>query len=607
MRLTGIRAKNIKPIEAFEASGLSDVVVLAGPNGVGKSRLIWSILEYLRGARTHDIALQFEATSPAEEQAWNKRTLDTSSPLDVSLLRQFLHKNQNRHNFQSGILNFDSDRSIQNIQPYIFSWEAKDPWDELVGWDMTWNVLKHRFQDTLHAIFRKVHNLELKVAAKARELRRQGKTDMKLDFEDPLTPFRDVFSQLLAPKMLLDADIKNQRLTYEYGGQVFGLEALSSGEKEVLNITFDFLLRSPSHCIVFFDEPELHLHPELSYRLLSTMRSIGTKNQFILCTHSPDIISASLDQSVIFVAPKTKSIENQAIVVREDNETNQALRLLGHSIGIVALGKRIVLVEGTATSLDKQLYGSILKSAFSSLVLVPSGGKQTITSFHTVVQNVLEKTLWGVEFFMLCDRDAIPLAADAKQIEAESNGRLRVLPKYHLENFFLDENVLAKVFEQLEPAESWLRSPKAIREELRSLAKGLVSYTVALLVSKDFRLEVGNIDLMPKDCTGKNETEITVKLVQSATSERSRVNDGLDHQKLTDATSRYFKRIETFLEQDDPQWKDIIPGKPLFGQFASKANLDFPRLKNAYIRCSEGMDPSPFRDIYEIFDSFSKL
>lgn len=248
---------------------------------------------------------------------------------------------------------------------------------------------------------------------------------MALDFEDPLVPFKEVFAQLLAPKVLIDAEIKNQRLTYEYEGQVFGLETLSSGEKEVLNITFDVLLRSPSHCIVFFDEPELHLHPELSYRLLNTLRSIGTRNQFILCTHSPDIISATLDQSVIFIAPKKANGGNQAIVVKEDDQTNQALRLLGHSIGIVALGKKIVLIEGNSASLDKQLYGSILRSQFPSLVLVPSGGKQAITSFTAIMENVLEKSIWGVDFFMLCDRDAMPLTAEAVSIQAESKGKLR--------------------------------------------------------------------------------------------------------------------------------------------------------------------------------------
>src|SRR5437868_11962745 len=323
MRLSAIKAQNIKPIEVFEVSALTDVVVLAGPNGVGKSRLVATVLQHLRTFSESGVTLQIEATTVGEEEIWGKKSIDTGIPGDRPLLRKLLQQNQKRRRFQSSILNFDSSRSIENIQPYAFSWDFSDPWNEQVGWDMTWSTLKNRFQDTLHAIFRKVHSLENDIARKARDLQRQGESKMALDFEDPLSPFKEVFSQLLSPKVLHDADIKNQRLTYNSDGQTFGLDSLSSGEKEVLNITFDFLLRAPSHCVVFFDEPELHLHPELSYRLLNTLRSIGVRNQFILCTHSPEIISASLDQSVIFIAPKKADGGNQAIVVKEDDQTNQ--------------------------------------------------------------------------------------------------------------------------------------------------------------------------------------------------------------------------------------------------------------------------------------------
>ncbi len=365
------------------------------------------------------------------------------------------------------------------------------------------------------------------------------------------------------------------------------------------------MLRSPSHCIVFFDEPELHLHPELSYRLLNTLRSIGTRNQFILCTHSPDIISATLDQSVIFIAPKKADGGNQAIVVKEDDQTNQALRLLGHSIGIVALGKKIVLIEGNYASLDKQLYGSILRSTFPSLVLVPSGGKQAIISFTSIMKNVLEKSIWGVDFFMLCDRDAMPLTAEAASIQAGSNGKLRTLSKYHLENYLLDERILAVVFERLEPPDSWLRSPAAIRQELRKMAETLISYTVALLVAREFRLNVGNVDLMPKDCHGKTEREITALLTQSAEEERDRVAKNLDAGAISAATERYFKDLTVALAEDNSRWKDAIPGKPLLAKFASKAKIDTPRLKTAYIHCAEGRDPNPFNELEEIFSSFA--
>lgn len=40
MRISEIYASDIPPVKLFSADQLSDVVVLAGPNGVGKTRLI---------------------------------------------------------------------------------------------------------------------------------------------------------------------------------------------------------------------------------------------------------------------------------------------------------------------------------------------------------------------------------------------------------------------------------------------------------------------------------------------------------------------------------------------------------------------------------------
>src|SRR5207244_9851363 len=107
---------------------------------------------------------------------------------------------------------------------------------------------------------------------------------MNLNFTDPMLPFKKVFSQLLAPKELVDPSARRQTLEFSLDGQVFDITALSSGEREVVNVAFDFLLREPSDCIVFFDEPELHLHPELSHKLIQVLQSIGARNQFILST-----------------------------------------------------------------------------------------------------------------------------------------------------------------------------------------------------------------------------------------------------------------------------------------------------------------------------------
>jgi hypothetical protein len=362
---------------------------------------------------------------------------------------------------------------------------------------------------------------------------------------------------------------------------------------------------------VFFDEPELHLHPELSYRLIQTLQIIGERNQFFLSTHSPDVISASLDRSVIFLAPPSIDpsgvAENQAMPVSEADETNQALRLLGQSIGIVALGRRLVLIEGTQSSLDKQTYGSITRGAFPSLVLVPSGGKHVIESFALVYDTVLSRSIWGVEFFMLCDRDSSPPASLPQTTSAETSGRLRVLPRYHLENYFLDERVWARAFAVMEPATSWLCSPPLIRGEFRRLAEGIISYASALAVAAEFRLNVGNVDLMPDDCHGKSDMELVALLAAKTGYERTRVLSALDDVAIADAAAGYYRALSDSLTNDTDDWKALIPGKPLLGMFAAKANVPTSRAKTMYINAVEGSGLDPFRDILDIFAAFAAV
>lgn len=433
---------------------------------------------------------------------------------------------------------------------------------------------------------------------------KQGEKQMDLDFPDPLEPFKHAFSQLLAPKKLLDAEPKRQQLDYIYDGRHFSIDSLSSGEREVVNIAFDFILRNQSDCIVFFDEPELHLHPELSYKLLQTLRSIGSNNQFILSTHSPDIITASLDNSVIFIAASTEQENNQAIVVKEDDETNQALKSLGQSIGIIALGKKIVLIEGSSTSLDKQVYGMIIKDRFPSLVLVPSGGKTAITSFSTLADNVLERTIWGVEFFMLCDRDALS-PSSLKELKQTNNGRLRVLGRHHLENYFMDEDIWAKVFSCMEPDGSLLRSPTEIKNKFKEIASEMISYAAALMVSSYFREQAGNLDIMPKDCYGKNEEQLIELLSKKSSVEKVRINGILDSEKIVIAIREAVSLLNKSLTEDSDDWKSLIPGKQLLNIFASKVKMNVGRLKLLYLKESEKQEYNPFDEIVKIFSEFN--
>lgn len=450
---------------------------------------------------------------------------------------------------------------------------------------------------------------EKEISRRAIELQRAGTSAMPLDFADPLEPFKDAFGLLLAPKKLLDPDPRSQQLFYEYEGARYPLSSLSSGEREVVNIVFDFILRTSSDCIVFFDEPELHLHPELSYKLLQALRTSGLRNQFVFCTHSPDIITASLDQSVIFLSPPAQESGkpvNQAIAVREDDTTNQALRLLGQSIGVVALGRRLVLVEGASASLDKQTYGLLLKNRFPNLVLVPSGGKNLIRSFSQIVTDVLDRTIWGVGFFMLCDRDAAD-APSIAEIEASAKGRLRFLKRYHLENYFLDPYVIAAMFQDQEPENSWLRNPSAIDTKLREIAREAINYATVLLVSARVRRSVGNVDLMVKGGHALPVDDLALAIAARAKTERERVEGALREPGIEALVRQVHSELSASLEAPSDTWRAEIPGKLVISRFAPAAKMELARFKTLYLATAERTGSNVFDDIIDIFQTFSSL
>jgi hypothetical protein len=543
-----------------------------------------------------------EATSEAERARWQKPILDTRQQNDAMALRQYLQRNQRRNQYMGSFLNFDSDRAIRNVQNYSFSWNIGNPLAEDIGWDVGFTSLHDRYNDVRHSLFRLVESQRREIADQAIELMRSGTAKMSLDFPDVLERFKTAFWQLLAPKRLVDVSLPQQQIYYEFNGNKLSLDTLSAGEKEVVNIVFDFLLRGPQHCIVLFDEPELHLHPELSYKLLQTLAGIGTSNQFVFSTHSPEIISASLENTVVFVTPPRGPADNQAVIVHRDDQTHHALQMLGQSIGVISLGKKLVLVEGEDASLDKQTYGAIVQGSFPEFVLVPVGGKGALRSFDEVRDSILNKTIWGVVFYLLCDRDAVNLLGKGT-LAAAGLKTVKLLPRYHLENYFLDERTLADGFRYLESIESWLCNPGAIREKLREIAATVVPYAVALNVAATVREKVGNVSVMPKGSGGALSREALAQLIlQRVAAEQARVGAGLDKAGIESLVMDDYERLSRAVRDDDPVWQSDLPGRVILSKFAGVAGIQVGRLKQLYLGSAD--KPKVFADIFEIFQTF---
>lgn len=546
-----------------------------------------------------NVEFVIESTCESETQQFGSNNITSDEAVKSQALQQVLQVNKLRRNYQSGILYFESDRSIAKVNPLAFSFDYNDPYLENISWNVPMQPLKGRWTDTQHTIFKKVLALRSQLGSAAIRLGREGKTEMSLGFSDPVEPYKEAFEKLLSPKKLVDPDLQAQKLMYEQNGEKRSIDTLSSGEKEVLNISFDFILRKPSDCIIFFDEPELHLHPELLNRLIKTLQEAGKRNQFFLISHSPEVIASSLDDTVIFLTPEKLDGGNQATILKPNGETTEAPNRLGQSVGVVALGKKIVLIEGQHSSLDKKTYSSIVGNAFPELVLLPSGGKDNLRNFDVVTETILDKTLWGIDFFMLADRDNDVL-------ENSETHRFKLLPRYHLENHFLDSNVIASCFAEMESSDSWLVDPQKIEDELQAIAASMLSYVASLSASQTIRMTAGNVDLMLKKVHSMDEASMLIAAVNKASEELNRVEGALDSTQVENTFRERYAYYSSLLTSGEQGWKHDFPAKQVFAKFCGKANISVGRVKSLYITNSLKLDENPFKEIYAIFDGFAK-
>ena len=73
MHINALSAKDLPPIRRFEIEGLSEIVIIAGANGSGKTRLMQAIIETFRSPNSPQLDILLRSTRPdQEEDQWQK-------------------------------------------------------------------------------------------------------------------------------------------------------------------------------------------------------------------------------------------------------------------------------------------------------------------------------------------------------------------------------------------------------------------------------------------------------------------------------------------------------------------------------------------------------
>lgn len=411
----------------------------------------------------------------------------------------FFAKNNKRLKTKSRLIQIDSNRAVESISFQQLTFQSiGDPEQEEVGYNYGFNNVKDRFAD----ICKTLHRLKSKEVTSV-YMEYQTNIDISnpvvtlKKLKDPTEKYIEVFGKLLYPKQMLTIDINSSTIQYkDDDGNVRQFSELSSGEREVVILTFDILTQNPSDCLILIDEPEVHLHPELTFRLIKALKSIGDGNQYFLFTHSPDIIGNSLDTGVHFIRPKLSvPAGNQVIRVDESNiDAFKSIPNIRETIGMVSVGKKLLFVEGNNTSIDRNVFATIAKESKIDVAIIPSDSCTNINNMALMCET-LEKGLFGVELFMVRDRDSlVPEQVDTFHVK--SKGRLVFLPFYHVENSFLDPKAIAVVSRMI--LFSGAPSADEIENKMIDFARQQLNHTISLYVKNEIYFKAGNFDVSPK-------------------------------------------------------------------------------------------------------------
>lgn len=257
--------------------------------------------------------------------------------------------------------------------------------------------------------------------------------------------FALVFDELLTGKEL-DALALTQegmltvRIREPETSAVYDIDSMSSGEKGLL-LTFFLMKRSTARGgIILLDEPELHLNPAVSRKIVPFLREhvlepLGI--QAIICTHSPEITAHAFDDSESTLLHLQSTTDITPILRTDKAEVYEAIERLGSEPSDIMFSQGSVYVEGEH---DVELLTSCWPDRVGGYKITELGGRGEVEKQIKTLQDEEEKNKLDNPQCFIFDLDRKPTnLADTSMV------KVRQWNKYSLENYLLDPNLIYDV------------------------------------------------------------------------------------------------------------------------------------------------------------------
>lgn len=392
------------------------------------------------------VPLRFTSESVFEERGqeyYSKRTIQT---LDGSIMfrvedfaKQVEHIVGNR---MVSVLYLDSERSYPAItgdaSAYL-SWISTD-FDS--DYSRTLNSSKQisaLCQDWLKLFVSRSARYEKAFGEALREA--VSNNSAPPEYRDPFDTYKATVQSLLPHLRFLQASIQPARMEFESWGVRVPFESLSPGEKEVAFVTAMIQWFQLRQGLLLIDEPELHLHADLTRSWLRFLRDSIDDGQLWVASHSYESVEvAGPDATVLLERSIDSTVPNRITTLSERPIISALANAIG-APGLSLVRHRFVLIEGERVRGEAtRFWRACGADADAKFIEVGSCDEVIRVSRH--MRHLSEITSEQLRVGAVIDRD-FRSVEDVEQLQAQDG--VYVLRCHEIENIFLQPENLDAV------------------------------------------------------------------------------------------------------------------------------------------------------------------
>lgn len=314
MHIESLIVKNVGPFDTLNAEFNPKINVIVGANGIGKTSLLRCITYCLTSNYMQNIRMRKGATLRLNcDQNERKRTYGVDYLVNKDQGYRTININNWNLTPQDGyepvfIPQEDKDYKLLAIGAYrYFSYRQ-------IGGMTRESAIVQRRRDYLHNNPKYLESVEMPnikqwMINRYFQIEKEWASTERKNWDTLMSQLN-----IIAPRNSCFKFVRIERdlePIFSLNGKECYLEELSSGYKSILSIVFlivDWIegvnegnasLIESAEGTVLIDEVEAHLHPSWQATILDSLRKLFPNLQFIVTTHSPNVIMSARDNEVI--------------------------------------------------------------------------------------------------------------------------------------------------------------------------------------------------------------------------------------------------------------------------------------------------------------------